>query len=134
MIIERIAAAALGALVLMLSACHSGGDDVEKRAMERWNYLIAKQSDKAYDFLSPGTRETQTREAYAAASNNRPLKWTAVKFNRKECDTDRCKVYVDVSYSLTMPGMAGASKPTTATSTQQETWVHVDDAWYFLPK
>jgi hypothetical protein len=127
----------LGVLALLLAACNPGSKDgtadVEKRAIERWNYLIAHQADKAYDYLSPGTRETQTRENYAAAMNNRPVKWKSVKFNRKECDADRCKVYIDVSYSVTMPG-AGIGKPIEASSTQSEIWVRVDDGWYFLPK
>ncbi|HVV97602.1 MAG TPA: hypothetical protein VHC92_10730 [Rhodanobacteraceae bacterium] len=123
----------LGALVLLLAACSPGKDDVEKRAVERWNYLIARQADKAYDYLSPGAREMQTRENYAASMNNRPVKWTAAKFNRKECDADRCKVYIDVSYSVVMPG-AGIGKPVEATSTQSEIWVRAGDGWYFLPK
>ena len=62
------------------------------------------------------------------------MKWTAAKFNRKECDADRCKVYIDVSYSVAMPGAGAAGKPIESTSTQSETWVHVKDDWYFLPK
>ena len=138
MINERIAIATLGALAVLLGGCNFGsGDsaaDVDKRAVERWNYLIAHQAEKAYDYLSPGTRETQTREAYAAAMNNRPVKWTAAKFNHKECDADRCKVYIDVSYSVGLPGVGGVGKSAESTSTQSETWVHVKDGWYFLPK
>jgi hypothetical protein len=125
----------LGALALLLGGCNfGGGGDVEQRAVERWNYLIAHQAEKAYDYLTPGTRETQTREAYAASMNARPVKWTAAKFNRKECDADRCKVYVDVSYSLVMPGTGAVGKPIESSSTQSETWVRVDNGWYFLPK
>jgi hypothetical protein len=131
---NRVRVAIFGAFVVVLGGCSFGKDDVEKRAVERWNYLIAHQADKAYDYLTPGTRATQTRENYAAAMNNRPVKWTAAKFNRKECDADRCKVYIDVSYSVAMPGGGAAGKPVGTTSTQSETWVHVDDGWYFLPK
>ena len=131
-----IRAIAQGAFALALAACSSGGSDadVDKRSVERWNYLIAHQAEKAYDYLTPGTRATQTRETYAAAMNSRPVRWTAVKFNRKECDTDRCKVYVDVTYSVVMPGAGAIGRPMTATSTQTETWVRVDNGWYFLPK
>jgi hypothetical protein len=137
MIIDRIRLASLGALVLLLSGCNFGDkgnvDAIDKRAVERWNFLIAKQADKAYDYLSPGTRETQPRETYAAAMNTRPVKWTAAKFNHKECDADRCKVYIDVSYSVSLPGAGVGSKPIQSTSTQSEIWVRVDDGWYFLP-
>ena len=129
-------AVALGAFALALGTYHFGDSDadVDKRAIERWNFLIAHQAEKAYDFLTPGTRATQTRENYATAMNSRPVRWTAAKFNRKECDTDRCKVYVDVTYSVVMPGGVATGKPITTTSTQTEIWVHVDDGWYFLPK
>lgn len=138
MIIDRIGLASLGALVLLLSGCNfddkNNVDAIDKRAVERWNLLIAKQADKAYDYLSPGTRETQSRETYAAAMNTRPVKWTGAKFNHKECDGDRCKVYIDVSYSVALPATGPGSKPIQSTSTQSEIWVRVDDGWYYLPK
>ncbi len=138
MITNKLAAAACGALALLLVGCNLGNKDstaeIDKRAVERWNYLIAHQAEKAYDFLSPGTRAMQTRESYAALMNNRPVRWTAAKFNRKECDADRCKVYIDVSYSVAMPGVGNSGKPYETTSTQSEIWVHVDDGWFFLPK
>ena len=137
MVIDRLRLAALAAMLVALAGCNTNSDpaaDVEKRAIERWNFLIAHQAEKAYDYLSPGTRETQTRESYAGAMNSRPVKWTSAKFNRKECDADRCKVYIDVSYSVAMPGGGAAGKPVGTTSTQSETWVRVKDDWYFLPK
>ena len=137
MAIDRMRLAAIAALFVALAGCNTNSDptaDVEKRAVDRWNFLISHQAEKAYDYLSPGTRETQTRESYAAAMNSRPMRWTAAKFNRKECDADRCKVYIDVSYSLTMPGAGAIGKPIESTSTQTETWVRVKDDWYFLPK
>jgi hypothetical protein len=137
MITDRPGLATLVALTLLLGGCGLGNNDsavIDKRAVERWNYLIAHQADKAYDYLSPGTRETQTRENYAAAMNNRPIKWLSAKFNRKECDGDRCKVDIDVRYSVVMGGASAAGKPIETTSTQSEIWVRVDNDWYFLPK
>jgi hypothetical protein len=135
MITDRTAIAALVTLLLVLGGCNNDPTaDVDKRSVERWNYLIAHQAEKAYDYLSPGTRQTQTRESYAAAMNNRPVRWTGAKFNRKECDADRCKVYIDVSYSVNMPGINGAGRSVDSSSTQSEIWVRVDGKWYFLPK
>ena len=132
---KRIALITLGAIAVALGACTSGGvDSVDKRAVERWNYLIARQAEKAYDYLTPGTRELQARDRYAAAMNNRPVKWSGAKFNRKECDADRCKVYIDVSYSVAMPGAGGAGRSVETSSTQIETCVRVEDEWFFLPK
>jgi len=133
---KRIALVMLGVVAVALGGCHVGSsvDNVDKRAVERWNYLIARQAEKAYDYLTPGTREMQTRESYAGSMNNRPVRWSGAKFNHKECDADRCKVYVDVSYSVAMPGAGGAGRSVETSSTQIETWVLVEDEWFFLPK
>lgn len=133
---ERTAFVLVCALAVALGGCKFGNsvDSVDTRSVERWNYLIAHQAEKAYDYLTPGMRETQTRENYAASMNNRPVKWSSAKFNHKECDADRCKVYVDVSYSVAMPGAGGAGRSVESSNTQIETWVRVEDEWFFLPK
>lgn len=120
-------------LLLALAGCvdKANPDNVDTRSVERWNYLIAHQAEKAYDYLSPGFRTTQTREAYANSMNSRPVQWTEAKFKSKECDAERCKVQVDVTYSLTMPGLGGQAVG--GTRTQTEVWLLVDGAWYFLP-
>ncbi|MEO5625643.1 MAG: hypothetical protein ABIQ70_06530 [Dokdonella sp.] len=127
-------AVALAALLFGLAGCadKSNPDNIDRRAVERWNFLIAHQAEKAYDYLTPGFRATQTREDYAAAMNNRPLQWKSAKFKHKECDADRCLVDIDVSYLLVMPG--ALNKPIESTGGQNETWIQVDGEWYFLPK
>jgi hypothetical protein len=119
---------------LVIAGCvdKANPDNVDKRSTERWNYLAAHQADKAYDYLSPGFRSTQTRESYAASMNSRPVQWKGGKFKSKECDAERCKVEIDVTYSVVMPGVGG--KPVESTSVQSETWLLVDGEWFFLPK
>ena len=131
--IKSLAVLASTALLLSLVGCadKANPDNVDRRSVERWNFLIAHQAEKAYDYLTPGFRTTQTRDVYATAMNSRPLQWKSVKFKRKECDADRCKVDVDVSYSLNMPGVTG--KPVESNSIQSETWILVKGEWYFLP-
>lgn len=104
-------------------------DNVDRRAVERWNFLIERKAEKAYDYLTPGVRATQSREAYAGAMNTRPLRWKSVKFNNKECEAERCKVLVEVAYSATLGGGTQAE----SSSTQAETWILVDGEWFFLP-
>lgn len=132
---SRLSAAfVLAGAVLAVAGCvdKSSPDSIDERSVERWNHLIAHEADKAYDYLSPGFRATKTREDYAAAMNNRPVQWKAVKFNSKSCDADSCNVQVDVTYAVNMPGAVGKSPD--VTTTQSETWVLADGAWYFLPK
>jgi hypothetical protein len=130
--VKWVAALATSVSLLALAGCadKANPDNVDKRSVERWNYLSAHQAEKAYDFLSPGFRATQTRENYATAMNNRPVQWKGATFKSKQCDADRCKVEVDVTYSVTMPGIG---KATEAKSPQSETWILVDGEWYYLP-
>lgn len=120
-------------LLLALAGCvdKANPDTIDTRSVERWNYLIAHQAEKAYDYLSPGFRSTQTREAYASAMNSRPVQWKEAKFKSKECDAERCKVKVDVTYSLLVPGAGGQAAG--GTRTQNEIWLLVDGEWLFLP-
>ena len=130
--IQSIAALALAALLLTVAGCadKANPDNVDTRSVERWNYLIAHQAEKAYDYLTPGYRVTRTRDAYSAAMNNRAVQWVSAKFNHKDCDAERCKVAVDVEYQVKMPGTGVETK---ASNTQNETWILVKGVWYFLP-
>ncbi len=130
--IYSITTLALAAVLLTLAGCanKANPDNVDRRSVERWNYLIAHEAEKAYDYLTPGYRTTKTRDAYAIAMNGRPVQWKAAKFMGKKCDADRCKVAVDVTYSMNMPAL---HKTTEATSTQSETWILVNGEWYFFP-
>lgn len=129
---KSISTFALAALLLVLAGCadNASPDNVDRRSVERWNYLIAHQAEKAYDYLTPGFRATQPRDIYAAAMNTRPVQWTSVKFNHKECDAERCTVGVDVTYSITLPHFG---RPTEGSRLQTETWIRIKGAWYFLP-
>jgi hypothetical protein len=135
MITKRIQCipAAMAALTLALAGCgtdKSNPDNVDHRAVERWNYLIAHQAEKAYDYLTPGVRATRTRDDYAAAMNSRSLQWKSVKFNHKQCDADHCTAYVEVTFSVKLP-MTGRATETTQTIT--ENWILVNGEWYYLP-
>lgn len=131
--LRSLATVALGTFLLGVSGCvdKASPDMVDKRVVERWNLLVAHEAEKAYDYLTPGYRATQTRENYALAMNNRPVQWSGATFKDKTCDGDRCKVEVNVSYSVIAPGMAG--RPVKSESVQAETWIRVNGEWYFLP-
>jgi hypothetical protein len=105
-------------------------DVIQQKAVERWNFLIAHQAEKAYDYLSPGYRATKTREVYAKEMNNRPIRWTKATYNSQQCDGDTCKVSLVVNFTVKMPNM---SRNTDAFSPLVETWIKIDRHWYYLP-
>lgn len=130
---SRIAVAATAMLVgAALAGCgnEAARQTVEQRAQARWDALIAHQADKAYDYLTPGYRQTHARDKYVEEMNNRPVRWQNAKVNGKECDGDRCSVEVVVGYNVPLNPSMGAVK---SLAPQKETWLRVKGVWYFLP-
>lgn len=133
-------AAALAAFV-MLGGCAAGGGTKsgvskkggpEVRAQARWDHLLKKETEQAYDFLSPGARSTIAREQYASDMRNRPVRWTKAQVDSKECASeDSCKVKVFLEYSAKLPMVAGGD--VTSPAVLEETWIAVDGVWYYVP-
>lgn len=128
---------ALAAAALALAGCAgmSAKKDenisvIKAKAVQRWDYLIAKQADKAYDFLAPGYRQTISREKYAHDMNDRGTRWSKVKFISQSCQPDVCTVHLMVDYTLDLGGLAGNTK---ANGFSTETWINADGHWYYLP-
>ncbi len=104
---------------------------VEKRAVERWELLIARKAEKAYDYLSPGFRATKKREDYAMEMNNRPVHWDKVLPYSQKCDKpDVCIVSIQVDADVKMPGV---SKNVSTVGFVTETWIKTRGKWYLLP-
>ena len=127
------------AAIAALAGCAAGpakpakeesADVIQQKAVERWNFLIAHQADKAYDYLSPGYRSTKTREAYAKEMNDRPIRWTKASYTSQQCDGDTCKVRLIVNYTVRLPAM---TQNTNAFAPLVETWIKADGRWYYLP-
>jgi hypothetical protein len=127
---------ALTASVLALAGCgalvkkNEDASVIKTKAVQRWEYLIAKQADQAYDFLAPGYRQTISREQYAHNMNSRGTRWSKVHYNSQTCDADTCTVRLSVDYTINLGGLAGDTK---ATGFSVEKWIKADGAWYYLP-
>ena len=129
-------AATLLGLLLLLGACATmtKKEDVsvvDKRAVERWNLLIAGKAEKSYDYLSPGYQKTQSRENYAAQMNNRPVHWKKVSFLNKDCSEDVCHVRLLVDFTVNVS--IGMGREASSVDVVKEDWLNTDGHWYFLP-
>lgn len=103
----------------------------QRRAIERWDLLIAHKAEKAYDYLSPGYRATKDREAYANEMNNRPVEWKKVLPYREVCDKpDVCVIDMQVDIAVKMQGV---SQSVSSVGFVTETWIRTHGKWYFLP-
>jgi hypothetical protein len=128
----------LGALLalLALAGCMTAVKDqdssvISARAVARWDFLIAHQAEKAWDYLSPGYRQTKPREVYAKEMNARGVNWSKVSFSSQQCDADACKVHLLVDYTLNMGGPIGK---VASFGPIVETWIKVKGQWYLLPE
>ena len=129
------------ALCATLAACATGGgtragaggkDELQARALERWNLLIEGKTAEAYDFLSAGVRSTKSREQYASEMANRPVKWEKVKYESKECaKPDACVVKLVLDYSVELP-LASVGRVSSPAAVE-ERWIALDGNWYHVP-
>lgn len=128
---------ALAAAALALAGCagmarkDEDASVIKEKSVQRWDYLIAKKADKAYDFLAPGYRKTISREQYAHDMNGRGTHWSKVRYTSQECSADVCTVRLMVDYSINLGGLAGNTK---SMAPVVETWIEADGAWYYLPQ
>lgn len=107
-------------------------DQVKLRALKRWDYLIERRFEEAYDLLSPGYRETQTKEGYVKTMKDRPVQWTRVFFQKATCEADVCAVEIQVNAQFQMPVMRVGTVD--ATNIVTENWIVSDGEWYLVPK
>lgn len=113
------------------SAIKAKGVPPEERAIERWNLLIERKAELAWDYLSPGKRAIEKREDYAAAMNSRPIRWQKVTLHSKSCaKEDTCTIMLQVDVEVPMMGGSGMAS---SLGFPRETWIRgADDVWYFL--
>lgn len=108
-----------------------GASVAQRRAVERWELLINRQAEKAYDYLSPGYRATKKREDYAAEMNSRPIGWSKVYPSTETCEKpDICTVNLAIEYQAQMPGVG---KSVTSIGYVTETWIKSKGKWWHLP-
>jgi hypothetical protein len=127
-------------LALLLAACASAGGTssatpeelVMKRAAERWQLLIDRQPELAWDYLSTGVQSTESRDDYARGMKLRPVHWLTVEPLSAECAQSRCDVSIKLEYEITIPG--GGGGPTRAPSWISERWILQGRSWVHVPK
>ena len=98
--------------------------EVTARAQARWDAIINKDFDAAYDYLSPASRATITRARFKAAASR--LDYRRVEIKGATCEKTRCEVRMDLTYDTAM--MKGIRTPL------GEAWV-IDqgNAWFVWP-
>ncbi len=106
------------------------GEKIGQRAVQRWEHIINKKFDDAYEMLSPGYRQTHDKKDYIQVIANRPVRWTKATFVGHECESpDVCTIQINIQFNMTMPsvGIVKSENPVS------EKWLRVENEWFFFP-
>lgn len=108
-------------------------EQVRARAEAHQQARLENDYAKAYEFLSPGYRETHSFKAYMRSMGG-AVKREGYSVKGVECDDKVCTVAVELSYRYGgLPaGKMGKSAPTMQ-RTLQEKWLHADGEWWLVP-
>jgi len=97
---------------------------VAERAAQRWNALIKRDFSGAYEYLSPGTRERITQQAYAARIGGGT--WKRANVESVRCEQEKCDVQVALEYSYRDMKSIETILP--------EIWLLQGENWWFVPR
>jgi hypothetical protein len=95
---------------------------VTQRAQARWDALMMRQFDKAFDFITPAGRSTLPREVFSGRLAG--ASWLGAKVTKVTCEPEVCDVSVELEYYL-LPNYR--HKETFA-----EKWILDGDNWWFV--
>ncbi|CAH1903901.1 conserved hypothetical protein [Candidatus Nitrotoga sp. HW29] len=93
-------------------------------ATARWGALIKGDFAKAYNYLSPGTREVMSLDVYKAKF--RGGNWKAANVDSVSCEQDQCKVLMAIEY--------GYRDIKSLETRLDEKWMRQDGKWWYVPR
>lgn len=118
---------------ILLFGCSDTPKTLEEKVVARWNFLISGDYTEAYEYLTPGYRQSETLDSYKSRIASSQITWQKSDFEKKECeDENLCVVFVRIEYMYLMPVAGG--KEMVQSTTIRENWIKKEDEWYFLPK
>jgi hypothetical protein len=101
---------------------------VEDRATQRWQLLIRRDFPAAYQYLSPGSRETTPENVYVGRFGN-ATQWLDAKQVSSNCVEDLCQITMAVKYRIHHKYFP---KGIENTREFKEKWVRSDGQWWYL--
>jgi len=117
-------------LVSCLAACtESEPQPIDERAEARWNYLIEQKFEEAWEYYSPGFRQTTPKIDFARDMVRRPIRWLDASVVGWECEEEVCEVRLSVSYQPV--GAPNEISRMRMSRVIEERWILVDGQWWY---
>lgn len=123
----------LASVIVVLTGCTGPGSEPEQpldeRVLARWSHMIERDFEAAWDYYSPGFRQTNPREDFARDMERRPVRWHEAEVVELSCDEDRCDVTVRITYQAAgaPAGMGRMRIPREL----EEQWIRLDGQWWY---
>lgn len=122
------------AAVMLLSGCQQPQPEPEEivaeRAQARWDLMIERDFEKAWDYYSPGFRDTTPRQEFSEDMKRRPIRWYEADVLSVECDGDRCLAEVEVVYRA-IAAPHGQSR-IRLNRKLEENWIRLRGQWWYV--
>ena len=132
---QQIKRIVLIVLVFVSSGCSNHMFDsrtdqqiVEDRAVERWGLLSKRKFSEAYQYLSPGSRETTPENVYIGHFGG-ATQWLDAKPVTSDCDKELCKITMRVNYRIQHKFFP---KGIENSREFKEKWIQSDGQWWYL--
>lgn len=104
-------------------------ETVEERAQARWDHLVAREFDQAYQYFAPGFRETTPLVEFQADMFRRPIRWVGAEVIGASCVEDVCRLSVEITYQV--PAAPGPFRQMRPTRMVEERWIRLNDVWWY---
>lgn len=124
------AAAASAALAGCAAFAPKSPEDlVRERAQARWQALLAGDYERAYQFLSPGSRSVVSLDRFRGRHGN-TVTWKSAEVFKVECgQPERCVATITIVYQ---PLLARGSSIGSSQTSVDEVWI-LDSGQWWLP-
>jgi len=121
-------------MIALLAACSDPrppAEVVEERAQARWQAMVARDFQGAWEYYTPGFREQMTAVEFEGEMARRPVQWTDAEVFEVNCadDEPRCEVRVRVDYQAqaAVPGVGMLKSKSGVT----EIWLQIGGEWWY---
>jgi len=124
-----------GVVLCLLAACATTStplapeEVIQQRAQARWDALVARDFQSAYQYLTPGFRDQTESGEYIGMMAGRSVLWTGAEVLAVTCEGPRrCTVRVNVAY--TVPAGPTGIRGMKMNRTISEAWLNLAEDWW----